>query len=96
MEREQTFTNEKGQTLRIVDDVREVWSNPTCPYSMVGAKLVGRTVVRVEQTIDGLRVSDDYADGFISDMQEKMDKQNEQKERAELARLKAKYEGGPQ
>lgn len=92
MESVKTITNEAGQTLQSVDDIREIWINPECPYSMFGAKLVGHATTRVSQTIDGCPVSDECADQFIRRAQEEADKIREREERAQLARLKEKYE----
>lgn len=92
MERINRITNKKGQTLEIVDDVREIWSNPLNPYSMYGAKLVGYTVVTHSQTINGEPASDKRVAQFTIRAQEQMDKIREREEREQLARLKEKYE----
>jgi hypothetical protein len=85
------ITNEKGQTLRTVDDVREIWSNPEAPYSEFGAKLVGHEVTRCNQTIDGEPANNRRVGQFIRRAQECADKICEKDERALLARLSKKY-----
>jgi len=91
MENVSTIENKKGQTLRIVDDIRDVWSNPEAPYSLYGAKFVGAVRTRCSQTIDGEPANNRRVAQFIRRVQEDMDKMHERDERAELARLSEKY-----
>jgi len=91
MSRVNTIINAEGQTLRIVDDVREIWSNPLSPYSECGAKLVGYEIIGHSQTIDGESVSDESVAQFGSKAHLQLDKLREQEERAQLARLSKKY-----